>query len=149
MATTSERQADLNGTNSASEAQGRAAPHARVLIVDADPALFGLLQEWLGECGCAAVEERAGAPRNPGNDDRFDLVVVDVPFPRQGGVERVTRVANEHPGAPILALSSCFFAGIACKGAVARSLGVASVLPKPVSRETLVSAVRNLIPSAK
>ncbi len=142
MATTNDRQAESAGVSPASEVQGAAAAPPRVLVVDADSALFGLLQEWLGECGCTAVEASASAAHE---DDRFDLVVVDVPFPRQGGAELVARIANAHPDAPVLALSSCFFAGIACRGAVARSLGVASVLPKPVSRDTLVSTVRTLL----
>lgn len=110
-----------------------------VLVVDADPALFPLLQEWLAECDCIAVQ---GGEHN---EDRFDLVIVDIPFPRQGGAESVARLAREHPDARILALSSCFFSGVACRGAVARTLGVASVLPKPVARDALISAVRALI----
>ena len=116
----------------------------RVLVVDADPALAGLLEEWLAADGCSVVDEQA-AIDSAGN--RFDLVVVDVPFPRQGGLSVLKRVANDHPGAPVLALSASFFAGVESTGAVARALGVAGVLPKPVSREALRAAVRTLLPS--
>jgi DNA-binding response OmpR family regulator len=120
----------------------RAAAPTRILVVDDDPALVGLLDEWLAAHGCSVVQEGSHAQ---GAGDRFDLVIVDVAFPRQNGLSLLQRIAREHPGAPMLALSSTFFASVECSGDVARSLGVASVLPKPVMRDALISAVRNLL----
>ena len=80
-----------------------------------------------------------------GDADRFDLVIVDIPFPRHGGAQLIARVTGDHPGVPILALSSCFFGDIECQGEVARSVGVQSVLPKPVTRDRLVRAVQGLV----
>jgi len=115
---------------------------AHILVIDADPALLSLLEEWLAAFGCEVVEEQAGdGPMQNG----FDLIVVDVPFPRQGGLDVLRRVSNRHPGTPILALSSNFFASIQRSGAVAQALGVASVLPKPVTREALIAAVRHAV----
>jgi CheY-like chemotaxis protein len=103
---------------------------SRVLLVDADPALAQLLEEWLSREGCVVVQERP------------DLVVVDLPFPRERGAEVIERLARAHRGTPIIALSSNFFAGIESSGAVARSLGVACVLAKPLTREALLDALR-------
>jgi CheY-like chemotaxis protein len=116
-----------------------------VLVVDTDRALLGLLEEWLDLCGCAVVsnQDREACCAHEGH--RFALVIVDVPHPRRGGIELLQRIAHEHPGAPILALSSTFFPGIDSTGAVARTLGVACVLPKPVGRESLVNAVQSLL----
>jgi CheY-like chemotaxis protein len=113
----------------------------RVLVIDADPALIELLDEWVCAMGCT-VEHAAGGD----TAGRFQLVIVDVPYPRQGGVDLVARVAAQHPKTPILALSSTFCAGIECHGAVARALGVACVLPKPATREALTNAARTLLP---
>jgi DNA-binding response OmpR family regulator len=118
----------------------------RILVVDADTALLGLLEEWLGGQGCRVVRECASD--DSGRND-FDLAVVDVPCPKQGGLSLLRRVAERHPGVPIIALSSSFFAGIASNGMVARALGVAGALPKPVSRDALVAAVGNLLDAAK
>lgn len=112
----------------------------RVAVIAADRPLFTLLREWLAECGCVTVEESATR-----DADRFDLVIVDIPFPREGGVELVKRINSEYSGVPILALSSCFFAAVPCRGEVARALGVARVLPKPVPREKLIDTVRTLL----
>jgi len=119
--------------------------NSRALVVDADPALLGLLEEWLGAQGCSVEGEGSSGETLP---DGFDLVVVDVPSPRQGGMELLKRVAKEHSRVPILVLSSSFYPGIETTGAVARALGVAGVLPKPLARETLVAAVRRLLADA-
>jgi CheY-like chemotaxis protein len=115
---------------------------ARVLIVDADPALHGLLQEWLSAAGCHVVQfdGEAGSPVEP-----FDLVIVDVPYPRQGGVDLIARIKKRHPMTPILALSSTFFGRIECCGPVAHALGVACVLPTPLARQVLLDAVRRFV----
>lgn len=117
----------------------------RVLVVDADPALLGLLEEWLSGQGLSVVADGT----DEAAADGFDLAVVDVPFPRHGGLCRLRRVAESYPGVPILALSSNFFAGIASTGMAARTLGVAGALPKPLSREALLAAVGKLLDIAR
>jgi len=117
-------------------------PPLRVLVVDADGPMFGLLEAWLIADGCVVLDEHA---LHRSADESVDLVIVDVPFPRQAGVDWIARIAARHPMAPVLALSSTFIAGIECCGPVARALGAACVLPNPCSREALLGAVRRLI----
>lgn len=114
----------------------------RVLLIDVEPAVAALLAEWLGALGCS-VETGTGVA----TPERFDLAIVDVPFPRSGGVDLIRRLAAGHPTTPILALSPCFFGGIECTGALAHALGVACVLPQPGTHEALINAVRRLIPA--
>ena len=113
-----------------------------ILVVDADSALVGLLQEWLADYGYDVAQDCAG-----GESERahFDLVVVDVPFPRQGGLSRSGESRTSIRVRRSLALSSTFFAGIERSGAIARTLGVASVLPKPFTRDALITTVRKLL----
>src|SRR6185503_1597920 len=75
---------------------------AEVLVVGADPALRGLLAEWLQPLGHRVVEQSGAA----------DLVLVDIPNPRREGVEALRRIARQHPRAPRLVLSSSFFPGV-------------------------------------
>jgi len=107
---------------------------ARILVVDADPALYGLLEEWLAEEGVRLV------------DHDPDLVVVDLPRPKQEGANLIGELVARYPGRPLVALSSNFFAGVEANGAVARALGVKAVLPKPLTREALIGALRKLLP---
>ncbi len=113
----------------------------RVRVVDADPALVAMIDEWLGEAGFVVIGE-AGVAAAAGD---CDLVVVDVPYPRNGGREQMQRVALSNPGRPILALSSNFFSGIDCHGPIAREIGANCVLAKPFVREALIRAVSGLL----
>lgn len=115
----------------------------RVRLVDADLTWRDLLEHWLLTLGCTIVPEPASDAEAP---PAADLVIVDVPFPRSGGVDLVRRIACQHPATPILALSTNFFSGIECCGPVARTLGVDCVLPKPVTRDVLASAVQRVLP---
>ena len=115
----------------------------RVCVIDADDAWRVLLEQWLQDLGCEVVP-----PAGDGNAaaPSVDLVIVDLPFPRQGGVDSVKRITSRHPATPILALSSNFFSRIECCGPVARDLGVDCVLPKPATREAIAAAVRRVLP---
>jgi DNA-binding response OmpR family regulator len=116
----------------------------RILVVDADPALYGLIEEWLTADGYQVMSTQGYSGIN---GERIDLAIIDSPFPRSGGLDWLKRIADKNPGTPVLALSSSFFAGVESTGAVARSLGVAAVLPKPLKRDALLMAVRKLLPA--
>lgn len=123
----------------ASLARGPVRRCSRVLVIDADAALFGLLRVWL------EADNRAVVCGPVGDDGPVDLVIVVVAFPRLCGVDWIQRIADQYPMVPILALSSTFVSGIDCCGPVALALGVACVLPNPVSREALTGAARRLL----
>ncbi len=114
----------------------------RILVADADCALYGLLEAWLAGCGCmlagaCGVDEAAA--------DGYDVILADIPFPKQDGQAVVKALQHEYPGTPIVALSSSFLPGVGASGSVARELGVASVLARPVTREALITALRQAV----
>jgi CheY-like chemotaxis protein len=113
-------------------------PLRRALVIDADPAMAGLLGEWLESEGFSVYEELP--------HDSCDLIVADVPQPRLGAPDFLRRLAREHPHTPILALSSNFLPGAGRD--LAQALGVAAVLAKPVSREALARTVNTLVDQA-
>ena len=117
-----------------------------IRVTNADGAMLGLLREWLGAAGYNVTGARNGEAALGG---RALLTIVDVPFSRCGAAELVQKVTQENPGEPILALSGTFFSTVACEGACARKLGVAGVLPKPVTRDALVAAVERLARSER
>ena len=126
--------------------EGGSGEPIRILVADADCALFGLLEAWLAGCGCTlagacGVDELAA--------DGFDVILADIPFPKQDGQGVVKALQHEYPGTPIVALSSSFLPGVEASGSVARELGVASVLAKPVTREALVTALRQAVKTAR
>jgi CheY-like chemotaxis protein len=114
----------------------------KILVVDADAATQGLIQEWLTEHGCDVV---AGTSATRAPEAPFDLALVDVPFPKNDGCARIHDVSEAHPDTPIVAMSPTFFSSVECQGHVARALNVAGVLPKPVRRDALIAAVDRLL----
>ena len=110
-------------------------PLRRILLVDTEPALAAIVAEWLEPEGWRV--ESGDVARGAA------LVIVDVAFPRQAA-EHLQRLGAVHAGTPILVLSSTFLGRIDCCGAVARQLGVAGVLPKPLQRDALLGAVQQL-----
>jgi CheY-like chemotaxis protein len=117
-------------------------PAFRALVVDDDPVLAGLVAEWLTAHGGRVVRERDGLAATGGS---FDLIVADLPFPRERGLETLRRLAHAHAQTPILALSSNLFPGVDAGGGVARAFGVARVLPKPLAHGVLIGAVEQLL----
>ena len=121
-----------------------------ILVSGAETSTVDLLREWLAEAGWQVQAEAAPAPEpastptvtDPDSAHRFALVLVDLAYPRLGAAGELQRVARAHAGVPVLALSATFHASAEGSGQIARSLGVAGVLPKPIRREALIHAVR-------
>jgi DNA-binding response OmpR family regulator len=106
----------------------------RILVVEPDELILGLLERWLGEAGYAVV---VGDGRDP------HLVIIDVPDPL--GAERVIESVRRTHDSPILLLSARFRRGTGSSASVAHQLGVSRVLPKPFTRAELLSAVSESI----
>ena len=119
----------------------RAAPATRrVLLCDIEPAMAALLCEWLGAEGFAADID-AARPEPPAA-----LILIELPFPRQHGAQRLRELALQWPGVPLIVLSPTLLPGVSPRGEVARALGAATVLPAPVSRAALRAAVARVLP---
>ena len=113
-----------------------------ILVVEPDDLILGLLERWLGEAGYAIAVEGSHAPEALRDADP-QLVIIDVPTPRsaEGTIDSVNRAY----AGPILLLSARFTRGTGSSASVARQLGVRSVLPKPFTRDELLTAVADSI----
>ena len=112
----------------------------RILVVEPDNQILGLLERWLSEAGYAVfVDTSLRPPQAVGNARDPDLVIIDVPEPL-GAEKIIESVRRVHAGA-ILLLSARFRRGMGSSSAVAHQLGVRNVLPKPFTRGELLSAV--------
>jgi CheY-like chemotaxis protein len=101
-----------------------------VLILDDDALIRELLERWLGEAGYAVA---------PAPGEKPCLVITDLPNPRRA--HALIRSLQEVYAAPILLLSGRFRRGLAGSAEAALRLGVKRVLPKPFTRNELLSAV--------
>jgi DNA-binding response OmpR family regulator len=114
----------------------------RIVIMDDDALMRGLLAEWLAAEG---YRVDAAARRDWRGDTPVDLVIVDVYMPRHLGNERLHAVRRAYPGVPIIAMSGQFCAGVRRAGPAAEALGVERVIAKPFGREALLEVVRSMI----
>jgi DNA-binding response OmpR family regulator len=112
----------------------------RILVVEPDDLILGLLERWLGEAGYAVVVEASlTQPSAAVNGAEPHLVIIDVPEPL--GAEKIIKSVSEVHASPILLLSARFRRGTGSSNSVPRQLGVRSVLPKPFTRAELLAAV--------
>jgi DNA-binding response OmpR family regulator len=118
---------------------------ARILVVEPNDLILGLLQRWLGEAGYTVVLGTAPTLTEAVTDQKPDLIIIDAPTPRSADniIEAVRRVHVS----PILLLSARFRRGTGSSVSLARELGVRNVLPKPFTRGELLSAVSESLSS--
>jgi DNA-binding response OmpR family regulator len=116
----------------------------RILVVEPNDLILGLLERWLGEAGYTVVVETSQSlPQAVGLGGEPHLVIIDVPAPRSA--EKIIKSVKEVLASPILLLSARFRRGMGSSISVARQLGVRNVLPKPFTRGELLSAVAESI----
>jgi CheY-like chemotaxis protein len=125
------------------EVLGQSKPVGKILVMDDDAAVRGLIQQTLADAGYEvrdAVDGRAGmrlVAERP-----FDVVVTDLIMPGQEGIETIRQLREGYPNIRIVAIS----------GAVdevylktAGFLGADVTLRKPIDSHLLLRTVRELL----
>ncbi len=116
----------------------------RVLFVDDEPALLGLLEMVFARLGGGweVVFANGGQEALRMMDEKeFGLVVSDMRMPTMNGVELLTEVRSRHPQTARMILS-----GFADQSLVMRSLGVAhQFMSKPFDMKGIYNTVRRLV----
>jgi hypothetical protein len=119
---------------------GRAAQ--RVLLVGVERALAELLSTWLADDGWSVLQPGDAALAGAG---AVDLVIFDVPFPRQGGAQCVRR-----RGAPCRRADRGAVVDLSARHRLPRRGGARPACrlraANPVSRGVLIGAVRRVLP---
>ncbi|HEV7535661.1 MAG TPA: ATP-binding protein, partial [Acidimicrobiia bacterium] len=114
----------------------------RILLVEDEPGLRRLAVQVLRAAGyevTPAVDGQVALDLLDAGDDPPDLLVTDVVMPRLGGVELAQRLAESHPGVPVL-----FMTGYVDQTSREGLLG-ADVLLKPFVVIELVGRVREAL----
>jgi DNA-binding response OmpR family regulator len=118
---------------------------ARLLIIDDDDLLRGVLAKALGHAGHTVIEAADG---QQGIDlfrsTSIDLVITDLIMPVQEGVETILKLRREKPGLPIVAISggvtnSRVYLNIAAK------IGATRILPKPFTPRELLQVIDEVL----
>jgi CheY-like chemotaxis protein len=115
---------------------------ARILVVDDEAHFRSLLCGTLSRMGHACVEAPTGpaalAACQPGE---IDVVIADVPWLHRGGLEAIREMKEKNPQAGIIAMSDADPWSVETYLSAAQSLGAATLLAKPFSRDDIAAAL--------
>lgn len=114
-----------------------------ILVVDDEESIRKLLQHILAAEGYQIITAANGEEAVQITRGRsVDLVITDLIMPEAEGIETIQTLRSEQPELKIIALSGAF-GGTYLRAAV--KLGASATLLKPISRDTLLSTVREVL----
>jgi CheY-like chemotaxis protein len=139
-------QAVVRAVPGTSPAPAAPAPRvARILVVDDEPLVMGLLSEVLVGHGYTVVgytDSRQALAWARGHEARFDLLVTDQTMPGLTGVELARELLAMRPMLPVI-LCTGFSENVDAR--VAAAMGIRHFFSKPIPLERLVAAVDTLL----
>jgi CheY-like chemotaxis protein len=125
------------------EVLGQSKAVGRILVVDDDDAVRGVLQKTLSDAGYEVLAARDGreamrlVAAHP-----FDLVLTDLIMPGQEGIETIRELHRDYPSIRIMAMSGAVDA-VYLK--TAELLGADAALRKPIDGSELLRTLRELL----
>jgi YesN/AraC family two-component response regulator len=119
---------------------------ARILIIDDEPQIRSMLKLMLERDGYEVVEAPDGVEGiNVYRQNPADLIITDLIMPNKDGIGMIIELKKEFPDVKIIAMSG---GGLNkpegyLKGA--QKLGAARTLTKPIDREEMLTAVKDIL----
>lgn len=119
---------------------------ARILVIDDDPVVRGMLVDMLQREGYEVVEAEDGrAGMRVFHEQPTALVITDVVMPEQEGLETLMQLRQSATPVKVMAISGGGRVGPDAYLTSARTLGADAILAKPFGREELLDAVSRLL----
>lgn len=118
-------------------------PNPRVLLVDDDVELSGLLSEYLNGTGCVtdSVPSAEQALTKLGSDSEFDIVVLDVMMPGMSGLELLPMIRARYQ-LPVIMLTG---RGEDIDRILGLEMGADDYLGKPCNPRELLARIRAVL----
>jgi DNA-binding response OmpR family regulator len=117
-----------------------------VLIIEDDEFVMNMLKQTFERAGYdvgTAADGRAGL--NLFRSRSFDVVITDLIMPDMEGIETISTLRRDNPNVKIIAISGGGRNSPEDYLYLAKKLGAARTFPKPVDRNELLAAVKELI----
>jgi DNA-binding response OmpR family regulator len=122
---------------------------ARILLIDDDDSVRGMLLQTLTHFGHTVIEARNGKEGlELFRDAKADLVITDIVMPEKEGIEVLMELRKKHPPVKVIAISGGGRQSMANYLHIAKHLGAAKVLGKPFSNGVLMAAVNEVLAPA-
>jgi PAS domain S-box-containing protein len=114
----------------------------RVLIVDDEPAIRGLLAEVLRGAGFDVLTAQDGREAlERAAQASVDLMITDLIMPEVEGIELIAMIRRQVPALKVIAMSGLFSADML---RAARLLGAQATLTKPLTGEMVLDCIRGI-----
>jgi two-component system, chemotaxis family, chemotaxis protein CheY len=118
----------------------------RILVVDDDARVRMTARALLEAAGFQVVEAESGdAALRVLTSEAVEVVLTDIFMPHTDGIELIHALRRESPELPIVAMSGGGFDGGKDVLSVARLLGAAGIVQKPLTQRKLVGAIRRAL----
>jgi two-component system phosphate regulon response regulator OmpR len=118
-------------------------PKATILVVDDEPDVREVLEEYLGAHGYAAIgADSAAAARTLAAQQPVDLALVDIHMPGEDGLSLARHLRERYAALAIIMLTS---AGTVMDRVVGLEVGADDYVPKPFDPRELVARVRSVL----
>jgi two-component system phosphate regulon response regulator OmpR len=115
---------------------------SRILLIEDDQRLAGMVQSYLGEAGFrTTIAETGTAGIALHSRETFDVLILDLMLPDMDGLD-VCRVIRERAATPILMLTA---RGDAMDRVVGLELGADDYLPKPFEPRELLARLKAIL----
>ncbi len=116
---------------------------AKILVVDDNSEVLNLLRQVITQAGHAvSVATDGDQALKLAEREDFDLIITDLIMPGKEGVETILAFRKKHPRTRIIAMSG---GGNTASAqdllGIVQSMGVASTLAKPFSRDELLTRI--------
>jgi two-component system response regulator (stage 0 sporulation protein F) len=120
---------------------------ATILVIDDEKKQCDLLQDILSRAGYDVLCQFSAAKIvSLLNQIRPDLLIIDIFMPGTDGLEAILEIRKAGLKLPVIALSEAFRQDANFLD-IATDLGANSTFEKPLDKQRLLQAVRNLLPS--
>jgi two-component system phosphate regulon response regulator OmpR len=118
-------------------------PRATILIVDDEPEVRAVLEEYLVTHGYAAIgAENAGVARAKAATHAIDLALVDINMPGEDGLSLARHLRERHHKVAIVMLTS---ASTVVDRIVGLEMGADDYIPKPFDPRELLARVKSVL----
>ena len=119
---------------------------ARILVIDDDELVLDMLYESLTLEGYDVLKASNGQQGlKLYREEPVDLIITDLIMPEKEGIETIIELRQDFPDVKIIAISGGGRIGKKDYLHMAKIFGVQRTFKKPVAREQLLDAIRELI----
>jgi len=119
---------------------------ARILVIDDDEQVLDMLYESLTREGYDVLRATNGEQGlRLYREESVDLIITDLIMPKKEGIETIIELRQDFPNVKIIAISGGGRTGTRDYLQMARIFGVQRTFTKPVAREQLLDAIKELI----